>query len=244
MVHWSIRIIDCPLTFLHRRTMSRTFAIGDIHGCDAAFESLLAMITPAPDDTLIILGDVIDRGPNSARVLDMLLHLEANSNVVFVLGNHEEMMFDALEAGIPGSMWIMHGGQETLASYGGLPEHIPPTHLDFIRTKAVNFWETDTEIYVHANLDVDVPLQEQMAQQLRWQHLTGYERPHPSGKRVFCGHTPQPNGIPRITDGWVCVDTYAYGGMYITAVDVATNEIFQANQTGHTRKGVRLDDLV
>lgn len=224
--------------------MPRTFAIGDIHGCDIAFESLLGLIQPRVDDTLIILGDVIDRGPDSARVMEMLLQLATDSNVVFVLGNHEEMMFHALETGVPGSMWIMHGGQETLASYGGAPENIPPAHLDFIRSNAVNYWATETEIYVHANLDVDADLEQQESQQLRWQHLTGYERPHPSGRRVFCGHTPQPNGIPRITNGWVCVDTYAYGGMYVTAVDVGTNEILQASQAGHTRKGVRLDDLV
>ncbi len=224
--------------------MSRTFAIGDIHGCDTAFESVLELIAPSTDDTLVVLGDVIDRGPNSARVLEMLLQLSADANVVFVLGNHEEMMFQALETGVEDSMWIMHGGQQTLTSYGGGVENMPAEHLDFIKRKAVNYWATDTEIFVHANLDVDIPLDQQTTQQLRWQHLTGYERPHPSARRVFCGHTPQPNGIPRITDGWVCVDTYAYGGMYVTAVDVATNEIFQASQAGHTRKGVRLDDLM
>ena len=108
---------------------------------------------------------------------------------------------------------------------------------------ALDHWETETEIYVHANLEPGVPFEDQSDQVLRWQHLTGRETRHPSGRRIICGHTPQPNGLPSVRDGWVCIDTFAYGGMYLTAVDMETNEMYQANQAGQTRKGVRLDDL-
>ncbi len=223
---------------------ARTFAIGDIHGCDVAFEHVLQLIEPTTDDTIVVLGDAIDRGPNSAAVIELLVALDQDLNLVFVLGNHEQMMFEAMETGLEGSMWMMHGGVPTLESYGGQIENIPESHLNLIRSEAVQYWETDTDIYVHANLDVDLPLAEQNEHVLRWQHLTGQETAHPSGRRVLCGHTPQSSGVPRVMPGWACIDTFAYGGMYVTAVDVATNEIFQANQSGHTRKGVRLDDLV
>lgn len=221
----------------------RTFTVGDIHGCDIAFELLLELMELTSDDTLIVLGDAIDRGPNSARVVDMLLKLQQQCELVFILGNHEQMMLEALESGLRGSMWMMHGGEPTLGSYGGSVEGIPQVHVDFLAS-GLPYVETDTEIYVHANLEPGTPLDQQDEQLLRWTHLTGRETPHPSGKRVFCGHTPQPNGLPSIRDGWVCIDTFAYGGQYLTAVEVGSNEIYQANQAGHTRKGVRLDDLV
>lgn len=222
---------------------NRTFAIGDIHGCDVAFEKLLDLLQLNSDDTLVVLGDVIDRGPDSARVVSMLLNLQQHCELVYILGNHEQMMLEALEDGLRGSMWMMHGGEPTLASYGGAVEEIPPNHIDFLAS-GLAYWETETEIYVHANLDPTVELDSQDEDFLRWTHLKGTESPHPSGRRVICGHTPQPNGLPSIRDGWVCIDTFAYGGMYLTAVDMETNEIYQANQQGQSRKGVRLDDLV
>ena len=221
----------------------RTFAIGDIHGWDVAFDGLLEMLALTPDDTLVVLGDAIDRGPNSARVIDILLELQSACSLVFILGNHEQMMLEALERGLRGSMWMQHGGEPTLNSYGGQVENIPQDHLDFMGA-GLDHWETETEIYVHANLEPGVPFENQSEQVLRWQHLTGRETRHPSGRRIICGHTPQPNGLPSVRDGWVCIDTFAYGGMYLTAVDMETNEMYQANQSGQTRKGVRLDDLV
>lgn len=223
--------------------MSRTFAIGDIHGCDVAFEHVLELLELTSKDRFIVLGDVIDRGPNSARVLDVLLQLREHCELVFIMGNHEQMMLDALDSGLPGSMWMMHGGEQTMASYGGMVENIPQSHIDLM-ANAIDFFETDSDIFVHANLELGVPLEEQTEMNLRWTHLSGRETPHPSGRRVVCGHTPQPNGLPSIRDGWVCIDTYAYGGMFLTAIDVESNEIFQANQMGQTRKGVRLDDLM
>lgn len=223
--------------------MSRTFAIGDIHGCEVAFEKILELVELSKQDRFIVLGDVIDRGPNSARVIDVLVQLREHCELVFVLGNHEQMMLEALDSGLPGSMWMMHGGEQTLASYGGLVENIPQQHVELI-SQAVDYYETDSDIFVHANLEPGIPLDAQSEHNLRWTHLSGRETPHPSGKRVICGHTPQPNGLPSIRDGWVCIDTYAYGGMFLTAIDVESNEIFQANQMGQTRKGVRLDDLV
>ena len=223
--------------------MSRTFAIGDIHGCDSALERILELLQLTQEDRLIVLGDVVDRGPNSARVLDVLVQLRGHCDLIFIMGNHEQMMLDALENGLPGSMWMMHGGEPTLASYGGLVENIPRDHLDLM-ANSVEYFETESDIFVHANLEPGVPMNAQTEMNLRWTHLSGRETPHPSGKRVICGHTPQPNGLPSIRDGWVCIDTYAYGGMFLTAIDVESNEIFQANQVGQTRKGVRLDDLV
>ncbi|MCY2963050.1 MAG: metallophosphoesterase, partial [Planctomycetota bacterium] len=73
----------------------RTLAIGDIHGCDFALEKLLTSVAPTSEDTLVVLGDVIDRGGGSKQVLDQLLALSKTTRVIFIRGNHEEMMLEA-----------------------------------------------------------------------------------------------------------------------------------------------------
>ena len=221
----------------------RTFAIGDIHGCDIALEGVLGQIEPTADDTLVLLGDIIDRGPNSARCIEILLDLKQKCDLILLMGNHEEMLFEALENGIPNSRWLRYGGEQMVGSYGGRVQNIPPPHLDFL-TDSVLFHETDSTIFVHANLDPELPPAEQSIECLRWRHLTGFEMPHNSGKRVVCGHTPIQSGLPNVFDGWVAIDTWAYGGMFLTALDVDSDEVFQANQGGFTRGGVTLQDLV
>jgi serine/threonine protein phosphatase 1 len=214
----------------------RTLAIGDIHGCDVALEKLLRALSIASDDTVIVLGDAIDRGPGTKQVVDRLLQLARECRLIFILGNHEEMLLDSLteEAVVAG--WLQFGGAETLLSYGGDPEDIPVEHLDFFRS-AVNFLETDREIFIHANLEPGIPLNRQQVEWLRWTHLTGYEEPHPSGKRIVCGHTPQRSGYPLVMPGWACIDTFVCGNGWLTCLDVATNDFCQANQVGNLRFG-------
>jgi serine/threonine protein phosphatase 1 len=74
----------------------RTIAIGDVHGCSAALAALLEVIAPTPRDTLIPLGDMIDRGPDSRGVLEQLIALAARCRLIPLLGNHEEMLIAAV----------------------------------------------------------------------------------------------------------------------------------------------------
>ncbi len=173
----------------------RVYAIGDVHGCDVALERLLEAIRPTSADQIILLGDLIDRGPDSRRVIQMLTDLQQTTEVVVIMGNHEEMLFAALDDRSAAASWLGWGGAEMLNSYGGSLQDIPHEHWMFLDA-AVPYFETDTHILVHANLEPGVPLAEQSIEWLRWQKLTGWERPHPSGKTVVCGHTPMPAGIP------------------------------------------------
>jgi len=68
---------------------ARTLAIGDIHGCDRALDVLLSHLKIAPDDTVVILGDVVDRGPGTRQVVDRLIELEQSCRLVCLVGNHE-----------------------------------------------------------------------------------------------------------------------------------------------------------
>jgi serine/threonine protein phosphatase 1 len=126
------------------------------------------------------------------------------------------------------------GGQATLDSYHGLVDNIPPEHIRFLLSSRP-FFETDTEIYVHACLESNITLPNQSSDFLRWKHLGGSERPHISGKRIVCGHTPQRDGIPLVMPGWVCIDTFAHGGKWLTCLDVALDHVFQASQNGEFR---------
>jgi serine/threonine protein phosphatase 1 len=101
----------------------------------------------------------------------------------------------------------------------------------------LDYWETEKDIFIHANLEPGVALDRQQPEWLRWTHLSGYETPHPSGKRIVCGHTPQKGGLPLTLAGWACIDTYAWGTGWLTCLDTDADECFQANQAGEFRSG-------
>jgi serine/threonine protein phosphatase 1 len=218
--------------------MPRTIAIGDIHGCARALEALLQVVAPQQDDTLIPLGDVIDRGPDSRRVVEQLLQLRDRCHLQPVLGNHEEMMLAAfLKNSIPHT-WIHHGGGATLDSYGfvGDLSVIPSEHIEFLRS-FVDWVETETHFFVHANYDPNLPLAHQPSRTIRWLSLNlGIPGPHQSGKIAVVGHTPDFSGEIFSLKHIKCLDTYCHGGGWLTAMDVTTGKIWQTNDLGQTRQ--------
>ena len=106
----------------------RMIAIGDIHGCSLALESLLDAIQPRLDDTIITLGDYVNRGPDSRGVLDRLIELERRCALIPILGNHDQTFLAAL-AGEPRALsdLLDMGGGPTLTSYGGADLPKEPT---------------------------------------------------------------------------------------------------------------------
>lgn len=89
---------------------SRLFAIGDIHGCNVALKALIEAIDPKPEDTIVVLGDVIDWGPDSRDCVQQLIDLSARCKFVLVRGNHEEMLYAALESQSELRYWLNFGG--------------------------------------------------------------------------------------------------------------------------------------
>lgn len=223
---------------------ARVLAIGDIHGCDTALKRLLEVVAPNAEDTVVVLGDVVDRGPNVRHCIDLLLDLQRSTHFVFLMGNHEEMMLSAYLEGDWLEDWLGFGGAETLLSYGSPPrfENVPESHWEFLR-KGADYYKTDTEIFVHANLKPGVRYDDQTPEWLRWQRLRGDERREPSGRRVVCGHTSLHDGVPGVMDGWVDVDTWCYGDGWLTCLDVTTDTVWQANEAGATRGPVPLAEI-
>ena len=219
----------------------RTLAIGDIHGCSVALHALLDAVAPQPDDVLISLGDVIDRGPDSRGVLDFLIDLYAGGRLVVLRGNHEQMMLDA--RGLPDAwlMWLACGGRQAVASYPGIvgdtfePSKIPEAHWKFLDENLLDCCETATHFFVHGNVYFDIPLDEQPWDMLRWEQFN-MPLPHVSGKLMVCGHTRQRSGRPYSVGHAVCIDTgvYADDG-WLTCLEVEKNRYWQANQRGEVR---------
>jgi serine/threonine protein phosphatase 1 len=220
--------------------MGRTIAIGDIHGCRAALESLLDAVAPSPDDHLVTLGDVINRGPDSRGVIDRLIALESQTRYTPILGNHDQALLDLVDGAIHLPTFLGMGGEATLASYG-MTRHrfqgakLPPAHLEFLR-RCQPWVETDHHVFTHAGYIPYLPMLGQPPYILRWSSLRDeIPGPHVSGKRVILGHTSQKSGEPLVYDHVVCIDTYCYGGGWLTALDVETGQTWQVDREGRPR---------
>ena len=189
------------------------YAIGDVHGCIRTLDALLARLGAeagrplGPDDTLVFVGDYVDRGPDSAAVLDRMLELEAASDSgtgprgVFLRGNHDQMMLDYTEGVGDTDLWWVNGGRTTLASYEARGARaIPGAHVDFLRRTPLVF-EAEGFAFVHAGLDTRRTVADNLADPdpriVLWtrQHLdadlSNWEMP------VVCGHTPVAEPIDR-----------------------------------------------
>lgn len=219
---------------------SRTIAIGDIHGCLDPFERLLAAIRLDAQDTLVILGDVIDRGPDSRSVIERLLKLRNECQLKCILGNHEEMMLDTADNKMLLQDWLIHGGSETLDSYGRgwTPGRLPKDHLNFLRSWG-DYYETPMYFYAHGNYLASKPLDRQPWHEMRWESLRNFlPKMHCSGKTAILGHTSNKQGEVLNLGYLVCIDTYCHGGGWLTALEPETRTVWQANLRGEYREGV------
>ncbi len=214
---------------------NRTIAIGDIHGCSQALSALIQSIEPAAEDTLVFLGDYVDRGPDSKGAIDQVLDLERRCRVVPLVGNHELMLLDALLNSLVLGPWLECGGSATVKSYDGKLSNVPPEHLDFLR-RCKRYYETPTHFFVHANYAHDVPLDEQPDYLLFWEHLHfRIPAPHENGKIAVVGHTSQKSGNLLDLGHVICLDTYCHGGGWLTAFDIESGQIWQADRQGRLR---------
>jgi serine/threonine protein phosphatase 1 len=219
----------------------RVLAIGDIHGHYRALQALLERVEPQADDRIVTLGDYVDRGPDSRRVIEWLMSEAETGRLMPLCGNHELMMLRAREDKDQLRDWLGYGGDKTLASYRsdgrqGELEDVPESHWEFLKLHLHDWYETETHFFVHANAYPDLSLPEQPEYMLFWEKFND-PPPHESGKIMVCGHTPQKSGIPQNLGHAVCIDTWIYGPGWLTCLDVATGQYWQANPEGEVRGG-------
>lgn len=195
----------------------KTFVIGDVHGRRAQLERLLAELPRgSARDTLVLLGDLVDRGGDAPGVVECCTRLAAEEGDRFVLlrGNHEQMLFDFIDG--ESEMWLHPacGGAKTISQYGVAPalilactgedadaddlerlrdelrRLIPAAHLDLLRSARL-FHEDDFAIYVHAGLAGDLHPRDTPPDHLIWSR-DHYFFSHYTGKPCVFGHTPVP----------------------------------------------------
>jgi serine/threonine protein phosphatase 1 len=215
----------------------RIIAIGDIHGHAAALAALIRLIDLQPTDTLVTLGDYVDRGPDSKGVLDQLIGLEGQCHLVPLMGNHEEMMLGAREGRDNLKFWMQFGGDVALDSYGPgrTMSLVPWEHWAFPKRLRL-YYESDQHFFVHANYFPNRPLSEQDSQTVLWRPLESNDLPgrHYSGKTAIVGHTPATNGQILDVGHLKCIDTGCGHGGLLTALDVTGGRLWQVTEDGRS----------
>jgi serine/threonine protein phosphatase 1 len=213
--------------------MNKIFAVGDIHGCLEKLKELLRSIGADPqNDTLIFIGDYIDRGNSSREVVDYVIRLKSEyRKVVCLLGNHEYMLIHYLE-GLDEDIYLENGGIATLHSYGisraDEPEKrkakIPREHRQFFES-LLPYYETDDYIFVHAGLKPGLPLHEQTLHELLWVRHEFIDSEDDFGKMVIFGHTPLRH--PLMMPNKIGIDTGAFFWGNLTCVELPAVKFHQ-----------------
>lgn len=212
--------------------MEKIFAIGDIHGCREKLERLIALIDfDDRRDTLLFIGDYIDRGPDPKGVVDYVLDLTKRlSRVVCLMGNHEQMLLNYVTHGRDRDLFLFNGGRATLDSYGvssaaGREEVLlPGDHMEFFRS-LLPWYETEDYIFVHAGLRPGVPLEAQGLEDLLWIRYEFIDSSYDFGKVVVFGHTHMAR--PLIEPARIGIDTGAVYGGLLTCIEFPRREIYQ-----------------
>jgi serine/threonine protein phosphatase 1 len=217
----------------------RAYALGDIHGRADLFEALIAAVEandtargPAAT-TVILLGDLVDRGPDSAGVIQLAREWQARRDVRILMGNHEEMFLEALENDEVLRHFLRYGGRETLLSYpidreayarAELAETramalaaVPEADLAFIRTFEDSITLGDY-LFVHAGVRPGVPIEEQRTSDLRWIRETFLGHRGSFGPVVVHGHTIFAE--PEVRHNRIGIDTGAYTSGRLTALGI------------------------
>ncbi|HEY6299311.1 MAG TPA: metallophosphoesterase family protein [Candidatus Binatus sp.] len=221
------------------KTEGRLFAIGDIHGCPDELAAILKSIAPVAGDTVVFVGDYVDRGPSARAVIDLALDLErGNAECVFLKGNHEDMMMSYL--GLPGNYgesFLFNGGIATLDSYGvreedldSAFERLPDAHLGFMTRLATSYLRPPY-LFVHAGIMPTRQLEEQQTEDMLWIRQEFIFNPHKIDATVVFGHTPM-RGVMIDLPYKLGIDTgLVYGGK-LTCVEFTEGVLYQV-QRGH-----------
>lgn len=229
--------------------MSRTLAIGDIHGGLRGLVQLLERIDLTPEDQLIFLGDYVDGWSDSANTVSYLIDLSKQNSCIFIRGNHDDLAHRWLEEGELNQKWLEHGGQSSIDAYRNFSEAQKLEHVEFFR-QMFNFYKDKQErLFVHAGFtnlhgpDYEYHDTGFYWDRTLWEMVLAMDEGLKKGedyfpkrlqhfKEIYIGHTP----VTRIGESkpfnkanvWN-VDTGAAFKGSISAIDVETKEIYQSD---------------
>ncbi len=217
----------------------RCFVVGDIHGCASELGVLLNYLLSEQNitssDLVVFLGDYIDRGPDSRAVVDLLVDFKSQfSNTIFLRGNHEDMLMDFLGyGGNLGHAFLYNGGLETIQSYGisvfsspaEMMELLPETHFDFF-CSLNSMAQVDGAILVHAGLNPQFKLSEQVGEDIFWIREPFLASPHEFGSNIIFGHTPH-RDIYDNRPYKIGIDTGLVFGNKLSCLEIYSSDVFQ-----------------
>jgi serine/threonine protein phosphatase 1 len=207
-----------------------TYAVGDIHGSLAKLRALITRCTEHADGRparFVFLGDYIDRGPDSAGVIDYLITLQGRlpGGVVALRGNHEAIALEVFDGTTPKDFWLSQGGAETLASYGvAAPQLLPRAHIDWMRALPLRY-DDGSRFFVHAGINPDRPLEAQDERDLIWIREPFLSDCRDHGRLIVHGHTPVAARTPDLHSNRLNVDTGAVYGGPLTAAAFAGGQV-------------------
>jgi len=189
------------------------FVIGDVHGCADELEELLDRLPLTKRSQIVFIGDYIDRGPDSRRVIDKLIELKQRHTVYPLMGNHELSLIEFLDepASSLAARFLLNGGGATLHSYSDRPGafDLPTDHVELIRNLAAGFC-SPSYFFVHAGLP-DVPIAElrcpEHMESMLWIRRDFFNSAFTWEKLIVHGHTPRDEvdfapGRINIDTGW------------------------------------------
>jgi len=209
--------------------MTRTFAIGDIHGCSETFKKLISeKLNIQKSDEIYCVGDYIDRGKDSKAVIDFIIDLRLKGCHIHTLrGNHEQMMMDSVMDREKLYLWLINGGGETLESFGiSSVNEISPGYLSFLRDTKF-FIENDEYIFVHAGLNFRIEDPFTDTESMLWIRDDYFDGSKIGNRKVIHGHTPIPaerlirqsNSYNiNIDGGCVYHDRTGYGNLFALSI--------------------------
>jgi serine/threonine protein phosphatase 1 len=202
--------------------MKRILAVSDIHG---EYDKLLHALEEAnydpKTDQLVLLGDYVDRGPDSKKVVEYLITL-VEDGAIALLGNHDKMFIDSIRDIDTYRMWIKNGGGTTIDSYDG-DEGLMQAHIRWLDKHLKFYYETDDYIFVHAGLEPGVELEEQDPFVMTWSREV---EEIGLGKTVISGHIPVKQ-VTHIFDR-IFIDTGATFGRFLSVLELPSNHVYQA----------------
>ncbi|MDQ3534446.1 MAG: serine/threonine protein phosphatase [Bacteroidota bacterium] len=172
----------------------KTYIITDIHGCLKTFMYLVRDIMALnPDDNLYLLGDYIDRGPDSKGILDLIIELKEKGFKVFPLrGNHEQFVLNATKGLQRHQFWLENGGHQTLASFNAETVFdIPQKYIDFIESLPYYF-ELENYFLVHAGFNFQDGKPFEDFHSMMTIRNFQIDKRFLGNKKIIHGHTPLP----------------------------------------------------
>jgi serine/threonine protein phosphatase 1 len=229
----------------------RRIVIGDVHGHYDGLMTLLEMIAAGSGDQVYFLGDLIDRGPQSAQIVEFV----RQSSYACLLGNHEQLLLESFPRGEVNDpamqAWLYSGGRATISSYNDVD--LLMEHMQWIRTLPL-YLDLDDLWLVHAGVHPEMPIDKQTSHELCWirEDFHSIRTPYFTDKLIITGHTITFT-LPGVAPGelaqgrgWLDIDTGAYHPRsgWLTGVDMTHRKAYQVNVMRKESRVLPLDEAI